>query len=447
MNPNQQINSINSVKIINPETSECSEEQNIFIENRYIASISSTKNDSTKGALDGSGLYAIPGLIDSHVHALNFLYEEIPGLFDLKWVFDQQKKNLKAYIRSGVTTVRDLGSALKLIRKTSFKALKLDIESPRIFFAGPILTVPKGYPYFIERVPAIVNWIAGPLRIDLKANKDPHYIHQIINKIIRNGGQCIKVAYQSVKYDDDQSEIPIISLPNLREIVDYAHKQNIPVAVHCCYRKDFQELMDATDIQYNTHEHLIIDEPLNNDEVKRFAERNIPISTTLMTYGIIDHIDRFESLLQNEPERFEKKPFKFLNFACKALRSGEEVSHYIGRNCIDTGSKFMRENLKKLVEVGVKILCGTDSAGAITPPGCMHWELSDMIRAGMSHTEALRSATTNPADALGYSNLGRLEKGKIADVVLLRKNPLENVENIKEVAAVIRDGRLVYESR
>jgi len=59
-----------------------------------------------------------------------------------------------------------------------------------------------------------------------------------------------------------------------------------------------------------------------------------------MTYGIKDHVDELQSLIEQEPHRFEKKPLNFLKFACKGLKASEQVSHYIGIKCIETGSKL-----------------------------------------------------------------------------------------------------------
>jgi len=440
--------SINSVTVINPETNEILEDFDIHIENGRIISVEPSKSNSKENGLDGSNLYAIPGLIDTHVHALSFLYEEVPGLFDLKWVFRQQRKNLSAYIRGGITTVRDLGSALKLLRKISKKASHLKIESPRIFYAGPIFTVPNGYPYFIGKISSLITMFTGPIKIELTEAKGESYARKMVDKVVAGGASVIKVGYQSVMYDDDLTEIPLISLHLLRIIVDQAHKHNLPVAIHCCYRRDLQNLLDAPDIHFDSLEHLIIDEELSKDEIKRFAERNIPISTTLMTYGILDHVERYESLLEQEPECFEKKPYNFLLSANEKLRSGRygEISNYVGEKCLTTGSKYMRANLKNLYSEGVKIIFGTDSAGAVTPPGRPHWEFIDMTRAGMTSIDVLKSATSGAADVLRQPDLGRLKEGAIADIVLLKRNPLENVENTKEIAYVIREGKLIYKA-
>jgi len=440
------VDSLSTVTVIDPESGKVLEDHKISIKNGHITAIEPSNTTEETNEREGGNLFALPGLIDAHVHALSFLYEEVPGLFDLKWVFRQQKKNLSAYIKGGITTVRDLGSALKLIKKTCNKASQFKIESPRISYAGPIFTVPNGYPYFIDKISPLITMFTGPIKIEVSKSQGAPYARKMIDKCIAAGASVIKVAYQSVKYDNDLTEIPIISLDLLRTMVDHAHKRNVPVAIHCCYRRDFQKLLTATDIKFDSLEHLTIDEALSKDEVKQFAERKIPISTTLMTYGMINHVERYEQLLTEEPERFEKKPLNFLRSAHEKLRTGKlaEISNYVGENTLTAGSKYMIENLKNLHSVGVKIVMGTDSAGAVTPPGCPHWELLDMVRAGMKPLDALKSATCFAADIIGNPNLGRLQVGKIADILLLEKDPLENIANVKTVAAVIREGSLMF---
>ncbi|HVF67494.1 MAG TPA: amidohydrolase family protein, partial [Pyrinomonadaceae bacterium] len=94
---------------------------------------------------------------------------------------------------------------------------------------------------------------------------------------------------------------------------------------------------------------------------------------------------------------------------------------------------------------GVKILAGTDTMNSYCFPGfSLHDELGLLVEAGLSPLEALRTATVNPAKYLGLSNeLGTIEKGKLADLVLLEANPLENIGNTKRIAAVVANGRLL----
>jgi hypothetical protein len=101
-------------------------------------------------------------------------------------------------------------------------------------------------------------------------------------------------------------------------------------------------------------------------------------------------------------------------------------------------------NLKKLVVAGVNISTGTD-AGNI---GTMHassylQELQAMIRAGLSTAEVLKASTLNPALGFGWANLGNIEKGKLADMIVLDKNPLQNIDHLNAISYVVKSGKIM----
>jgi imidazolonepropionase-like amidohydrolase len=440
----REIKRINSVTVINPESVEILENHDIVIRQGIIKAIEPSKQTPTQEAIDGTGLYAIPGLIDTHVHSLGFLGETIPGLFDLRWIFRQQHKNLASYLCDGVTTIRDMGSALKLIRSYSRKAAKLKIQSPRILYAGPMFTVPSGYPHYVPKGPFIIRWYAGLIRVDLQEHNGEKYAQKMVDQAITAGARCIKVMYQSEEYNDERTKIPIIPLSLLRVIVERAHLYRVPVGIHHTYRKDLQNLLNS-DIPFDSIEHLTTDEHLSNDEIKQISERGVSVSSTLMTYGIVYHVDELEALLLEEPERFEQKPTAFFKHMCEAIRSGGEPLSVMSKNYLQNAKRFMSANLKKLLNAGVKIVHASDS-GIMSPSGVPHWELNDMVQAGMSPLEALKAATSIAADVIGIPEVGRIKPYKIADIVLLRANPLDDIKSVRNIKAVIRDGILVHQT-
>ena len=106
------------------------------------------------------------------------------------------------------------------------------------------------------------------------------------------------------------------------------------------------------------------------------------------------------------------------------------------------------ETVGAMYRAGVRILAGTDSAGLYLYPGfSLHDELVLLVKAGLTSMQALQAATIDPAKYLGLSeSLGTVEKGKIADMVLLEANPLEDISNTQKIAAVILRGRLISKS-
>ena len=106
-------------------------------------------------------------------------------------------------------------------------------------------------------------------------------------------------------------------------------------------------------------------------------------------------------------------------------------------------SYFSFDRTRQLKEGGVALLAGTDAPQAFIYPGfSLHDELSLLVSAGLTPLEALRAATYNPADYLGMKDsLGTIEKGKVADLVLLDANPLEDIRNTRRIRVVIANGR------
>ena len=98
---------------------------------------------------------------------------------------------------------------------------------------------------------------------------------------------------------------------------------------------------------------------------------------------------------------------------------------------------------KMLHDGGVKVLPGSDFPNPIMIPGAsLHEELALLVRAGLTPAEALRAGTLNPAEYLGMTDsLGAIASGKLAELVLLDANPLENIRNVARVQAVWRGGR------
>lgn len=424
-----------SVTVVDASTGRLLPSRDITLDRGRIERIMPARAAVGRADLDGDGAFAIAGLIDTHVHALGVFTDALPGAADLRWMVRQQLRNLANFVRAGVTTIRDLGAPLRLVRRLSRLAERRIVRSPRILFSGPILTVAGGYPYFIPKSGRLFDAVLGPLRFDVRS---PHHARRVVRRLARAGVHVIKVCVQSARYDDERSALPRMPRALLRAIVQQARQLCVPTAVHQIYVEDLRHILD---LPFDTLEHLPIDAPISDAEAQRIAARRLPVTTTMMTYGIIDHLDELSALIE-EPGRFEPRPAEFLRAAVHAMRTAAPVTEHIGRRVIDTGSSHMRASLAKLREAGAVISYGTDSGGAITPTGCPHWELVDMVRAGLSPAEALRAATETAAEAIGRPDLGRLAPGATADIVLLGRNPLQDVTAIADVVAVIQGGRL-----
>ena len=103
-----------------------------------------------------------------------------------------------------------------------------------------------------------------------------------------------------------------------------------------------------------------------------------------------------------------------------------------------------KEIVGAMVKAGVPIISGTDTLKAYLVPGfSLQDELEVLSQAGMTKLQVLQAATVNPAREFNFADLGTVEKGKIADLVLLDGNPLQEISNTRRIYAVIAGGRLV----
>jgi imidazolonepropionase-like amidohydrolase len=130
--------------------------------------------------------------------------------------------------------------------------------------------------------------------------------------------------------------------------------------------------------------------------------------------------------------------------AAQPLRAAVNERRDLGGDDISYGRKLLLEQfdlVKAMQRAGVKIMAGTD----LPPDGSrLSEELSLLVEAGLTPMEALQSATHNQAEFLNrLDSLGTIERGKIADLLLLDANPLDDIRNVQKINAVILDGKLI----
>ncbi len=387
-------------------------------------------------ALRGDELVAIPGLIDAHVHCLGVYLEDLSSPWDLRWFFKQMRQNLRAFLLSGVTTIRDMGAPTELIQRFARQGQSQAIVAPRMIVSGAMVCAPGGYPYFIEPLRPPLSWLTGQIRYDVST---PEQAQRAVDELARAGVHVVKAFWTSKQYDDRRSPLPMMKPEVLRAIHNRAARYGMPLAVHHTWCDDLDGLLA---LPFDSLEHLSIDRPMSDEQVARIVDRRLPVSTTLMSYGIMDHLDELEPLLASKDVPLQPRPRTIIRQAIERIRQGRVVTPHIGVQVMQTGSKHMLRSLTKLYQAGAKIFLGTDSGGAISPCGLVAWELEDMARAGMGPADILRTATINAAEVIRRPDLGKIEPGALADIVLLRRNPLQDISAVRDVHSVIKGGQL-----
>ena len=373
--------------------------------------------------VNGTGKFLIPGLWDMHVHTV----------FG-DWFPHAKEITLPLFIANGITGVRDMGSELDTLQQWRKEITAGTLVGPRIVMAGPMLDGPQ------PRFPSSI------------AIKTPEDGRRAVDDLKRRGVDFIKL----------QSLIPRDAV---FAIADEAKKQEIPFVGHV---PDSVRASEMSNAGQKSFEHLIgifegasplEDEFLKGPKgpgkflaaydqdraTKLFAllakNRTWQCPTLVWERGgnLIDLSDF------DKDTRAKYVPAYWKDVTWK--RFADQVRHEFNTDDLPTRRRFVDSELqvvKAMHGAGIPFLAGTD-----TPPGVyifpgfsLHEELQRFVAAGFTPVEALQTATLNPARFFGRENeLGTIEKGKLADMVLLDANPLDDIRNTQKIAGVVANGR------
>ena len=375
-------------------------DQTVVIEGQRIRTIqTASRARFPRGAkkIDGTGLYLIPGLIDAHVH----LYAP---------------QHLRLYLANGVTTVFNLnGRPPHLVWREEIA--KGDRLGPRIYTVGPKFS-----------------------RAD-----PPEKAVALVDEYAKEGYDGIKIYNQVSK----QEYPPLIA---------EAKKHNLLIVGHISPNVGFEATLQAGQAIAHAEEYLYTyfqdhakdgapDPSLIPQVAAMTKAAGVPVIATLVTYEhILEQATDFKTFL-HRPEMGFWAPWELEEIKDPSqnayLNMGSDDVAILRRNY-----PFQKTLVKALHDAGVPILAGTDSGSIISVPGfALHEELEILVQSGLTPFEALQSATIYPARYLrGEKEFGTVEEGKVADLILLRANPLADIANTKQIATVVVRGRCFDET-
>jgi imidazolonepropionase-like amidohydrolase len=420
--------------VIDTRTGKALENQIVVIKGDRIARVAPAKEVAVPAdarVIDARGQWIVPGLIDMHVHRA--------GQPDLV--------PFALYVANGVTSIRDMGGNLTLLRLARNQVESGKRLGPRLFFLGPIL---DGDPPLAPPIAVIVDTPARAI--------------STVNFLVDQGVDAIKI------YNG-------ISAPILEVIVRTARLRNVRVVGHVPRALTVSR---AVEIGMQGLEHAIIRAAdleawgvLTREDTDRInASKSVTVREAMVwrhidlkspdiakliaqlaaAKTVLDptlNADEYDSLFLY-PAQASHPNNRFLRQSVVDEALGPEHQIFKVPRELEADARSGVEKRRAFVgmchRAGVKIVAGTDGPGIghLAPGFGLHRELELLVMAGLTPSDALRAATFEAAAALGHEkDLGAIGEGKLADLVIVRADPRLSIANMAQIEAVVLRGQFL----
>jgi hypothetical protein len=392
---------ITHVTIIDMVTGKAEPDMTVVVADGLISKIAPSKDlPAPEGAhiVDAPGKFLIPGLWDMHVHLGNATEAALPVL-----------------VSYGITGVRDMGSpSYAILHRWSIEALSSSRIGPRIVACGPILH--SGAPYFwgVE----VHNAEQG---------------HRTVDRLAEEGVDFIKVTSD-------------IDRETYFAIAEEARKLDLPLSGHLPTNDNgigFKVSgIEASNAGQKSLEHAQgIPFPFEEKDpnlLPTLLRNGTWVVPTLTAYWARAHVRELAKDADQDPR------IKHIAPTFREFWTGQ-LNNFGTNNEIPLKVLQWRlEQIPELQKSAIPLLAGTDLGFPYVFPGDLIKELEFFVQAGLSPLQALQTATINPAKYLNKDKqLGTVEPGKIADLVLLDGNPVEDIHNLRRLRGVVLNGRFL----
>ena len=387
---------IRNVRLIDGTGAEPIPSVNVAVENGVISWIG--EGSVTPSAhphyedINGEDLTLLPGTFDCHEHfagdggqnGVLAMNDDLPEVLLVK-----AAANARRALMTGQTSARDVGSPYGISITLARQVATGSIPGPRITAAGQWIQAPTTWPY------AMVHTI-----------ESPEQMRQVVMDQIAQGAGLIKVGATGTR--EDGSDYATLGPEIAGLVVQLAHGAGLKVAAHCTGSAGATEAVEAgiDSIEHATY--------IDDSTARLMAQKGAVAVPTLSTW---DYRLRAAARWDLPKEELD---------TAEARRDSSKAS------------------FKRMLDAGVKIAAGTDAGGSPVRHGTIVHEMEVMIEAGLTPMQAIESATRIAAEITGtLDQVGTVEVGKLADLILVDGDPLSDIGAIRNVWAVFQGGRRI----
>ncbi len=383
---------INDINVVDVSSGKVIKRQNVALKGQYIYYIGNTfveKISNNTKYIDGKGKYLCPGLWDMHFH--------------MCWDINNDTLLYPALLKNGITGIRDMGGDLKIMN--DFKHIKPE-NNLNIFGAGPM----------IDGNPPVYRDFSLPV-------DDSSDIMKLLDSLKNNGSEFIKT-YSLIKEEQ------------LKEVSAYCEKNNFHFAGHL---SEYVRPETSIVLGQKSIEHLNGLDEIWNESKYRFDSlinlmltKQTYVCPTIIIYQLKTKL-RDTSIVNKEYSTYISSTLanEWKITWAKRVEKHKKLGDW---KALDKTYLSQLKLIRLLNKRGVMILAGSDFAGMpyVYPGISLHQELKLLTKAGLSNQEALKAATLNPVKFMKKENLyGSVSVGKFADLIILDKNPITNIEEFE----------------
>ena len=415
---------LNHVSVIDMTGRAVQPDMAVLIRGDRIAAIERAASFNRPGArvIDLTAKFLMPGLVDMHNHLERG--ESMPGPPQPGQVAERDGRgNLQETLAWGFTTVFSPHHANVDLREFAElrRASATDPALPRYFGVGRAISVAGGH----YGQPRAATYLPG----------SPDEARASVREMQAAGVDAIKLIYADQAHTG-RPPVPMMQPEVMRAIIDEAHRLRLKAYVHAPGMRQAKEVLRAG---ADGLVHSVTDAPLDDEFITLMKKNGATYTTTLSLYTAVSDVDAWMRRLAAMDTRGRVPKDVYTRYQSP---EAAKAYHAMTGTFPPENLGYAKSNVRRALDADIPVLAGSDNG----VPGILlgissQMELVLLVDAGLTTAEALASATITPARALGRGQeQGTIERGKLADLLVLDADPLADIRHIGMIHLVMKAG-------